>query len=79
MGFDVRTVEIKGLLQDELENIYKRYVEEQTGVNLAYDPKEITIGTLVFKYGVALEWGINNAPNLLKSGWKSMIDEGITG
>ena len=77
--FDVRVVEIKGLLQDSLENYFKNYVEKETGVDLAYDPKEITEQKLVFQYNKALQWGIKNAPHLLKSGWKKMIDNGITG
>jgi hypothetical protein len=74
-GFDVRQVEIKGLLQDKLENLFKDYVKKNTGLDLAYDPKDIKkeeIGTFYYK---ALNWGKKYAPHLLKSGWKALKDE----
>ncbi len=79
LGYDVRTVEITGLLQNKLEIYYKMYIKKKTGVDLAYDPKEVTKKQLVFEYHKALEWGQKYAPHLLKSGWQSMKDKGITG
>jgi hypothetical protein len=73
MGFDVRATEIKGMLQDSLERLFKEYVHKETGVDLAYDPKELgdprEIGS---RYYSVLNWGKTHAPHLLKSGWKSM-------
>ena len=71
-GFDVRLVEIKGLLQDKLEDLFKKYVLKKTGVDLAYDPKEISIGEIVTSFDRAREWGEKFRPDLLKSGWKKM-------
>ena len=71
-GYDVRNVEITGKLQDSLEKEYKEYIFKKTGVDLAYDPKEITEEQIVFQYDKALEWGKRNAPYLLKSGWKKI-------
>ena len=74
-GYDVRVVEIKGKLQDSLENLYKEYIIDQLGVDLAYDPKEIGKNKIPFEYHKALKWGKKYAPGQLKSGWKS-IQEG---
>ncbi len=73
-GYDVRSVEIKGQLQDSLENLYKEYVKGCLGVNLAYDPKEIGKSKISFEYHKALKWGREYAPNQIKSGWKSLQD-----
>ena len=75
-GFDVRTTEIKGMLQDSLERLFKEYVHKELGTDLAYDPKELAdsrdIGS---RYYSVLNWGKAHAPHLLKSGWKSMKNE----
>lgn len=71
-GYDVRGVEIKGKLQDSLENLYKEYIKEQLGVDLAYDPKEIGKNRVSFEYYKALKWGKKYAPHQLKSGWRSI-------
>jgi len=70
IGYDVTVTEIKGLLQDTLENKFKEYIKTLTNVDLAYDPKECyNIG---MAYKAAVDWGIANAPHLLKTGWKSL-------
>jgi len=72
-GFDVRITEIKGLLQDSLERLFKEYVHQELGVDLAYDPKELGDPRAISaEYYKVLEWGKSNAPHLLKTGWKSM-------
>jgi hypothetical protein len=71
-GYDVRIVEIKGKLQYELENVFKRYIFKKTGQNLAYDPKELTKKEIVFKYNKALNWGKTHRPDLLKTGWGAL-------
>jgi hypothetical protein len=71
-GYDVRAVEIKGLLQNSLENLFKKYVYKELGAHLAYDVKELTKKKLSFEYYKALDWGRRNAPGQIKSGWKSL-------
>jgi hypothetical protein len=71
-GYDVRITEIKGLLQNNLEQLFKNYVKKETGQDLAYDPKEIKKEKLGKVYYQVLNWGKTNTPHLLKSGWNSM-------
>jgi hypothetical protein len=76
-GFDVKVVEIKGLLQDKLEDLFRLYVKETLGEDLAYDPKVILSGknsarNLSENYYKVLNWGRRNAPHMLKTGWKSL-------
>lgn len=77
-GFDVSVVEIKGLLQDNLERLFREYVHKTLGEDLAYDPKELEAeggkGMLAWAYNQVLDWGYKNTPHLLKSGWKSIGD-----
>jgi hypothetical protein len=70
--YDVRAVEISGLLQDSLENLFKEYVKEITKFDLGYDPKGMEKKELCSRYYKAYNWGKANAPELLKSGWKSI-------
>jgi hypothetical protein len=70
VGYDVTVTEIKGLLQDTLENKFKEYLRNLTGVDLAYDPKECDNVGMVYKNVV--DWAIIHAPHLLKTGWKSL-------
>ena len=79
-GFDVRQTEIKGLLQDKLENEFRDYIKQITeGEDLAYDPKELHASEIGNYYHKALRYGMEKAPHLLKSGWKAIqqirIDE----
>lgn len=73
-NYDVRVTEIKGLLQDTLENLFREHVKEQLkGADLCYDPKEYPDkSALGRKYYAVLNWGKKYAPHMLKSGWKSM-------
>jgi hypothetical protein len=71
-GFDVRVTEIKGLLQDDLERLFKEHVIKETGVDLAYDPKEMRKQDIGKAYYQVLDWGKKHAPHLLKTGWESM-------
>jgi hypothetical protein len=71
-GFDVRITDITGPLQDDLEGLYKRYIAQETGCNLAYDPKEIGKDKIGQTFNQVVSWGKKNAPELLKSGWKNM-------
>ena len=72
-GFDVRVVEIKGLLQDTLEELFRQYVKNELKADLAYDPKGYgDTHALCRKYYAVLRWGKKYAPKMLKSGWKSI-------
>jgi len=74
-GFDTRQVEIKGLLQDRLENMFKEYIKKETGgVDLAYDPKELKKSQISSHYYKALKFGKEKAPHLLKTGWGAIKD-----
>lgn len=70
--FDVRQVEIKGLLQDKLETLFKEYIKKITGIDLAYDPKELNKNHIGNHYYKVLEFGKRKVPHLLKSGWKAI-------
>lgn len=71
-GFDVRVVEIKGLLQDELETIYKNHVFDTIGADIYYDPKEINKSEIPKMYRKCLNYGLKNCPDLIKTGWESL-------
>jgi len=72
LGYDVRVVEIKGLLQDELEIRFKEYVKETIGQDIYYDPKEMDKNDIPLEYHKCVDFGRKHFPHLLKSGWKSM-------
>jgi len=77
-GFDVCVVEIKGKLQDKLEDLFKEYVYKTLGKDLAYDPKELSSKKdIAIKYYEALEWGRKNAPRMIKTGWPSLKDSAL--
>jgi len=75
-GFEVNVVEIKGMLQDNLEKIFRDYVYDLFEEDLAYDPKELidkgNRSQVAWLYKRALSWGRKHTPHLLKSGWKSI-------
>jgi hypothetical protein len=72
LKYDVRVTEIKGLLQDELEKLFKEHVKKEVGLDLAYDPKEMDKKKIGKAYYSVLNYGLQHTPHLLKSGWKSM-------
>jgi hypothetical protein len=72
IGFAVRVVEIKGLLQNELENHYKKYIFESAGADIYYDPKAIRKSDIPKRYFQSLEYGLKNCPELIKTGWESL-------
>ncbi|MCU0645264.1 MAG: hypothetical protein MUC94_13535 [bacterium] len=76
-GFDVRVVEIKGLLQNELEDIYKKYVFEALGVDIYYDPKGMEKSEIGKRYYKCLNYGLKNCPEQIKTGWDALC--GIRG
>jgi hypothetical protein len=72
LGYDVRVVEIKGLLQDKLEQMYREHVVEEVGADIYYDPKDMEKAEIPRKYGESLEYGRKNCPHQIKSGWKAL-------
>jgi len=77
LGYDVRVTEIKGLLQDTLEGLFKDYIQELTGADLAYDPKALKAWEIASKYRQAVDYARQHCPELLKAGWKSLKKEGL--
>jgi hypothetical protein len=74
-GYDVRVAEITGMLQDQLEEKFRQHVDKETGLDLAYDPKAMEKNKIGRAFYQVLDFGLNNAPHLLKSGWKSIRDK----
>ncbi len=72
MGYDVRVVEIKGLLQDRLEEMYRVYVREAVGADIYYDPKDMDKSEIPRRYGECLRYGRNHCPGKIKTGWSSI-------
>lgn len=71
-GFTVKVVEIKGLLQDELEKLFKDYVRQTLQNDIYYDPKDMDKADIPKVYGKVVKYGLKYCPKLLKTGWKSM-------
>lgn len=71
LGYEVTITDIKGLLQDNLEALYRKHVEDVTGKNLGYDPKGLSERQIVMNFNSAVNWGRKFAPELLK-GWKAL-------
>ncbi len=72
LGFDVRVVEINGLLQDELEEQYRAYVFEKVGSDIYYDPKKMDKSEISRRYRECLDYGNKNCPHLIKTGWDAI-------
>ena len=72
-GYEVNVVEVTGLLQFELEQRFKEYVDS-LGYHAYFDPKEVHDASTPFKK--VIEW-IDEKPEermkLAKSGWKYFI------
>lgn len=76
LGYDVRVVEIKGMLQDKLEELYKAYVLEAVGSDIYYDPKDMNKAEIPRKYRECLEYGERYCPHLIKTGWNAISGRG---
>lgn len=72
MGYDVRVVEIRGLLQEKLEALYRAYVLVQTGADIYYDPKDIAKKEIPRRYRESLAYGVRHCPHLVKTGWEAL-------
>ncbi|MBN2001101.1 hypothetical protein JW935_26385 [candidate division KSB1 bacterium] len=72
LGFDVRVVEIKGLLQERLENFYKKYVFLTVGADIYYDPKDMKKSDIPKAYYRCLQYGLKHCPEQIKTGWQAL-------
>ncbi len=77
LGFDVRVVEIKGMLQEVLESQYSKYVLEEVGSDIYYDPKDMKKSEIPYRYKECLEYGIRHCPHQIKAGWNAINGSGI--
>ena len=72
LGYDVRVEEIKGMLQDKLEDVYREYVNEEVGSDVYYDPKEMNKSEIPRMYDESLKYGMEHCPHKIKTGWKAI-------
>jgi len=72
LGFDTRIVEIKGMLQDKLEELFKQYIKKETGSDIYYDPKDMNKEDIPKKYDEAVEFALEHCPEIIKTGWRSL-------
>ena len=72
LGYDVRVEEIKGMLQDKLEDAYRDYVIEEVGSDVYYDPKEMNKSDIPRMYDESLRYGLEHCPHKVKTGWKAI-------
>lgn len=71
-GYEVRGVKIEGLLQDQLEALFREYVLTVLGEDIYYDPKGMDPRQIAWRYKEAIRWAYKNRPEILKNGWKSL-------
>jgi len=72
LGYDVRVVEIKGLLQEKLEELYRTYVREEVGADIYYDPKDMRQSEIPRRYRACLNYGKRHCPRQIKTGWRAI-------
>lgn len=72
LGFHVRIIEVKGLLQDELEERFRQYAGAELNTDIYYDPKKIGKSELPKKFREVLDFGKKFFPLKLKTGWRSI-------
>ena len=72
LGYDVRVEEIKGMLQDKLEDVYREYVIEEVGSDVYYDPKEMNKSDIPRMYDESLKYGMEHCPHKIKTGWNAI-------
>jgi hypothetical protein len=71
-GWEAKVVVVAGLLQDTLEEIFRRYALTELGEDLYYDPKVLTPGQIAAAYRKAVDFGRRKRPDLLKTHWKAL-------
>ena len=72
LGYDVRVAEITGLLQVQLEEVYRRYVLREVGADIYYDPKDMRKSDIPRKYRESLAYGERHCPHQIKTGWSAI-------
>lgn len=72
LGYDTRIEEIRGLLQDRLEDLYSEYVINEVGSDIYYDPKKLEKSDISLRYRESLEYGNKHCPDKIKTGWKAI-------
>ena len=71
-GYDVRVVEIKGMLQEQLEKHYREYIFDEIGVDIYYDPKQLDHSGIARSYEACVNYGTQNCPEKIKTGWSAL-------
>lgn len=71
-GYDVRVVEIKGMLQGKLEACYKAYVFEEVGSDIYFDPKDMKKAEISRRYRECIVYGEKHCPHKIKTGWDAI-------
>ena len=72
LGYDVRVEEIRGLLQERLEDLYREYVIGEVGADIYYDPKKMQKSDITLRYRESLDYGRKHFPDKIKTGWKAI-------
>ena len=72
LGYDARVAEIKGLLQERLEDLYREYVTGEVGSDIYYDPKKMEKSEIPLRYRECVEYGKKYCPDKIKTGWKAI-------
>jgi ferredoxin-thioredoxin reductase catalytic subunit len=72
LGYDVRVEEIKGMLQNKLEEVYREYVIEEVGSDVYYDPKDVNKSEIRRMYDESLKYGKEHCPHKIKTGWNAL-------
>jgi hypothetical protein len=75
LHYDVRVVEIKGLLQNQLEVLYKDYVRAEIKADIYYDPKAIKKSDIPRRYRYCVAYGKTHCPEQLKTGWEALSEK----
>ncbi|MEZ7891322.1 MAG: hypothetical protein QMC67_06210 [Candidatus Wallbacteria bacterium] len=71
-NFHVKIVEIKGMLQDTLEEEFRKHVKSELKTDIYYDPKLMDKNDIMKRFNETVEFGRKNCPQLLKTGWASI-------
>jgi len=72
LGYDARVEEIRGLLQERLEDLYREYVISEVGSDIYYDPKKMEKSDIPVRYRESLEYGKKYCPDKIRTGWKAI-------
>lgn len=72
LDYDVRVVEIKGMLQEKLEEMYREYILTEIGSDIYYDPKNMKKSEIPQRYRESLKYGRKHCPHKIKTGWNAI-------